>query len=259
MRSPVGRGLPKLPLSYRSTRAQNIANARVEMDRMEQQEAALDATEREFLPPNHVGGKTPRPSKEDDNDTTSSEDEDGMEVGERRTTTTVTPRTRTPTPVNARGGTATPADEYAGPFSGLPKSSHVSPTTGASTRELTLGCDPRNISEEIAARVLAETYHTLTLKMTTYCLKAFPTYKALVGRHATLNGVFMQEFIELVRPHIQVSPMSEQDFILTKTTRQDDWKSDDDMVKRLIQFATTCINKKRSFVVDELKKRALGT
>jgi hypothetical protein len=256
MRSPVARGLAKLPVSYRSTRAQNIANARVEMDRMEQQEAALDATEREFLPPNHVGGKTQRPSKEDDNDTTSSEDEDGMEVGEQRTTTTVTPRTRT-TPVIARGGAATEDD--ACPFSGLPKSSHVTPTTGASTRELTLGCEQRNISEEIAARVLAETYHTLTLKMTTYCLKAFPTYKALVGRHATLNGVFMQEFIELVRPHIQVSPTSEHDFILTKTKRQDDWKSDDDMVKRLIQFATTCINKKRSFVVDELKKRALGT
>jgi hypothetical protein len=258
MRSPVARGLAKLPVANRSTRAQNIANARVEMDRMEREAAAaaLDTDERDFLTPNHGGGKTPRPSKEDNGDTTSSEDEDEMEAGEPRTTTTVTPRTRT-TPGNAARGAAT--EEYAGPFSGLPTSSNVSPTTGASTRELTLGCEQRNISDEIAARVAAETFHTLTLKMTTYCLKGFRTYKALVGRHATLNGVFMQEFIELVRPHIQVSPTSERDFILTKITRQDDWKSDDDMVKRLIQFATSCINKKRSFVVDELKKRALGT
>jgi hypothetical protein len=238
-----------------NSRAQSIANARFEMDRMEQQ-AALDDKEKEFLTPNHGGGKTPRPSKEDNNNTTSSEDEDEMEAGEPMTTT-VTPRTRT-TPGNAPRGAAT--EEHAGPFSGLPTSSNVSPTTtGASTCELTLGCGQRNISDEIAAQVAADTFHTLTLKMTTYCLKGFQTYKALVGRHATLNGVFMQEFIELVQPHIQVSPTSECDFNLTKTTRQDNWKSDDHMVKQLIQFATSCINKKRSFVVDELKKRALGT
>jgi hypothetical protein len=243
--------------STNSRSSQDLASeALLEMDQMEE----LSASEREFLN-GATQGKTPETDDEDEE-----EDDDGVdeeaekEKGSARPVRRSTRRDKTPptTTTTNEGGAA--AIEKS-PSAGIPSTIEMnSNTTESSTLEVpyeTPGVT-LNINDAIRSRKAENVFHTLTLKMNVYCTNVFRKYKALVGKHKTIKGCFMQDFIEEV-DFMNVSRTDELNFLLTTFATQDDWTHDERLVKRLIALATSVINKKRSFVVDELKKQALRT
>jgi hypothetical protein len=250
-------GYASLPVANQSRKSTNSRSQDRASEALIEQ---LEENEKEFFH-GRTTGKTP---ENDDDEEEESDDEEVNEeaVKEKGATRPVLTTQRAP-PTTTRTANEDGSATEKSPFTGLPLMIDVSSntTTGESTLEDTLEPvqQPVNITDAIATRKAENIYITLAMQMNVFITNGFRKYKALVGKHKTMEGCFMQEFVE-VNSCLNVSRTNKLHFLLTTiATQYLNWTKDERLVKRLINMANTCINRKRSFVVDEIKKQALGT
>jgi hypothetical protein len=117
------------------------------------------------------------------------------------------------------------------------------------------------LDDMIETKVDEDIISSLEVQMMVFVTRTFHNYKGLYGDEATMYGDFMTKYMQFqahvtVRYHVTVAPF----FVVASLTiihQQVDWNNVS-VQNRLIGHAKFCIHKKRSAIVDKLKRNTLG-